>query len=348
MTNTTSENSILTSGFQLPKKVAILYTEAKREYFDTEEAYLTDADSDVYAEDIAKYVQKLGIEVITLPGNDELANNLKKFKPDMALNLVDSIRGDMTLGAGIPGLLEVLHIPYTGSGILGWSLSCNKYVTYQLLQSSGIPVPVHQLINSWSDMIDPELRYPLLPKLNNEHSSVGIDSDSICHNERELRLKLKDLITKFKQPVLIDEFIAGIEVTSSVLDGFNTKVYSVQRKVGDSSTSDVVTFEDKWKNWTDMSYIKYEDQLLREYTRKAFDILKMSDYARIDVRIDNSGRYFFIDSNPNPFFGPVKETHATYNIILEMYGIDFEETLKRIFLNTSKDALTTQNGWSQN
>jgi hypothetical protein len=64
----------------------------------------------------------------------------------------------------------------------------------------------------------------------------------------------------------------------------------------------------------------------------------MSDYARIDIRIDAAGRFYFIDPNCNPFFGPVKETHATYSIILDMYGIDFSETLKRIFINTLKDA----------
>lgn len=330
----------------LPKKVAIIYTDSKKEYFKTDETYTADADSDIYAADIAKYVSKMQIEVETFPGDDNLAFNLKRFSPDLALNLVDSVRGQMALGAGIPGLLEVMHIPYTGTGILGYSINCNKFVTYQLLQSSGVPVPVHQLVNSPGDMIDPELRYPLLPKLNNEHSSIGIDPDSVCRNERELRAKLKDLFTKYKQPVLIDEFIAGIEITSAVLDSMNTKVYSVQRTVGDGTTDDLVTFESKWKNYLDIKYEKYDDPVLREYTKKAFDILKYSDYARIDVRIDAAGRYFFIDPNSNPFFGPPSETHSTYSIILDMYGISFEDTLKRIFLNTSKDAIGSQNGWS--
>ena len=65
--------------------------------------------------------------------------------------------------------------------------------------------------------------------------------------------------------------------------------------------------------------------------------LKMSDYARIDLRIDAAGRIYVIDPNCNPFFGPPKETHATYSIILDMYGIDFTETLKRIFVNTIRD-----------
>ncbi|MBP9670514.1 hypothetical protein KBD75_03885, partial [Candidatus Woesebacteria bacterium] len=327
------------------KKVAILYSDVKREYFTSEEMYLSEEGADVYAGQVAKYVAKMGIDVLTIAGDDHMATNLQKYNPDMAINLIDSVRGQSTLGSSVPGVLEILHIPYTGAGTLGWALGTNKFLMYQLLQSSGVPVPTHQLVNSSSDMIDPELRYPLFPKLNYEHSSIGIATDSICKNEKELRAKLKDLFTTYKQPVLIDEFIAGIEVTASVLDGLNTKVYAVQRKVGEGGTEDVVTFDKKWRDWLDMSYIKYEDPILKNYVKQAFDILKMSDYARIDIRIDAAGRYYFIDPNANPFFGPPAETHATFSMILDMYGVSFEETLKRMFINTLQDARVEQNGW---
>ena len=328
----------------LPKKVAILFSDVKREYFATEEMYLSEEGADLYASEVAKYVAKMGIDVVTIAGDDHMTENLQKFNPDMAINLVDSVRGQSTLGSSVPGVLEILHIPYTGAGTLGWALGTNKFLMYQLLQSRGIPVPTHQLVSSSTDMIDPELRYPLFPKLNYEHSSIGIADDSICHNERELRAKLKDLITTYKQPVLIDEFIAGIEVTAAVLDGLNTKVYAVQRKVG-GGTEDVVTFDKKWRDWLDMTYVKYEDPVLKNYVKQAFDLLKMSDYARIDIRIDAAGRYYFIDPNANPFFGPPQETHATYSMILDMHGVSFEETLKRMFLNTLQDARGDNNGW---
>ena len=314
-------------------KVAILYSDVKPEYFPNEEAYLSEKDADVYAGEIAKYVAKMGIDVLTISGSDKMPRELQKFAPDMAINLIDTVRGESALGSSVPGVLEMLHIPYTGTGTLGWSLGCNKFLMYQLMQSSGIPVPPHQLISSCNDMINPKLRYPLFPKLNQEHSSLGVDENSICKNEHELRAKIKDLITTFKQPILIDEFIAGIEVTASVLDGLNTKVYAVQRKIREG-IEDVVTFDKKWRDYLNMTYIKYEDPILKNYVKQAFELLNMSDYARFDIRIDNAGRYYFIDPNCNPFFGPPKETHATYSLILEMYGVSFETTLKRLFLNT--------------
>ena len=321
----------------LPKKVAIIYSDVKREYFKTEDEYISEEGADIYANDIAKYVNKLGIDVVSFPCDDQIADNLKKYKPCMVLNLVDSVRGQSNLGASVIGLLEIMGIPYTGAGTLGWSIGTNKYLMYQLMQANGIPVPTHQLISSYTEMINPELRYPLFPKLNIEHSSIGIDENSICENEKQLRFKVKELIDKYHQPILIDEFIAGIEVTAAVLDSVNTKVYSVQRKTGTETREDVMTFDKKWKNWDNIIYEKYDTPNLKEYVKKTFDVLKMSDYARIDTRIDASGRIYVIDPNCNPFFGPPKETHATYYIILEMYGIDFTETLRRIFINTLKD-----------
>ncbi len=322
----------------LPKKVAIIYSDVKREYFTTEEEYIAEEDADVYANDIAKYVTKLGIDVTTFACDDNIANNLKKYGPCMVLNLVDSVRGQSSLGASIIGLLEILNIPYTGAGTLGWSIGTNKFVMYKLMESAGIPIPNHQLVSSYTEMIDPALRYPLFPKLNIEHSSIGIDENSICENEKQLRFKVKELTEKYKQSVLVDEFIAGIEVTAAVLDSVNMKVYPVQRKTANETREDVMTFDKKWKNWQNIGYEKYDAPMLKEYVKKTFDVLKMSDYARIDIRIDAAGRFYFIDPNCNPFFGPPEETHATYSIILDMYGISFEETLKRIFINTIKDA----------
>lgn len=328
----------------LPRKVAILYSDVKREYFLTDEEFISEEHADLYADEVAKYVAKLGIDVTTMPGDKQLASRLQKYAPDMAINLVDSVRGQSNLSAAIPGVLETLHIPYTGTSTLGLSLGSNKFLMYQLLQSSGLPVPTHQLVTSTSDMIDPELRYPLFPKLNSEHSSIGVDEGSVCKNERELRAKLKDLFAAYKQPVLIDEFIPGIEVTSAVLDGANTKVYSVHRRVGDR-TDDVVTFDKKWHTYLDLTYEKYEDNQLKELVKDAFEVLRMSDYARFDVRVDAAGRCYLIDPNSNPFFGPPKETHSTYTVILDMYGIEFEEVLRRLFFNTLSDARGSGNAW---
>lgn len=80
------------------------------------------------------------------------------------------------------------------------------------------------------------------------------------------------------------------------------------------------------------------DPLLKEYVKKAFDVCTMYDYGKFDVRLDQSGRCFFIDTNCNPAFGP-KELDMALSVILDLYGISFYEILKRLILNTVRDAV---------
>jgi len=328
------------NGYDVPKKVGIIHSDVKREYFPTEEQYITEKDADKDAKIIAKYLKMLDIIPLLYPGNSELPRKLKRDKPDMVINLVDSVKGYEFLSSSIPGVLELLEVPYTGADILGMSLDTNKFVIKKLLQQNGVPVPNYQLFNSYTDIIDPTLRYPLISKLNEIHGAVEITEEAVSENEKALRERLKFLIQTYKQPVLVEEFIVGREMTAILLEGLNKKVYLAE-KVFDMPDRKYLflTFEDQWlaKGEKSFYYQKYEDPLLRDYIRRAFDVAKMMDYAKFDVRMDSSGRYFFIDSNTNPAFGP-KETDCALAYILDLYGISFKEILRRLLINTVRDA----------
>ena len=177
----------------------------------------------------------------------------------------------------------------------------------KLLQQNGIPVPNYQLINAPGDTIDPTLRFPLISKLNAIHGAVEITRDAISENEKHLRDRLRFLIQTYKQPVLVEEFIAGREITAILLEGMNRKVYLAEKVFLNQDEEYIyTTFEDQWllRGDTVFRYSKYDDPILKEYVKKAFDVTKMYDYGKFDIRLDQSGRYFFIDSNCNPAFGP--------------------------------------------
>ncbi len=334
------------SSFKMPDRIAVLYSEVKREYFATEQLYITEKDADVSAESVAKYLRELNIEVQTFPGDLNLAANLTKFSPQMVFNLVESIRGDDTLVPSTPGLLELLNIPYTGTGILGLALTMNKYLVYKLLQQKGVPVPHHQLFINANDPLDTTLRFPLITKLNNLHGSMEMQDSSICETERQLRDKLKFLISTYKQAVLVDEFIAGKEIHVVLLEGKNTKVYSAERIFDESyknETYKYISYENKWKTYESTVFLKYENERLQDYAKIAFETLMMSDYAKFDVRLDSAGRYYFIDSNANPFFGP-PEIHSCTSIIAELHGVTFSEFLKRLIVNTLDIECKTRQG----
>ena len=145
----------------------------------------------------------------------------------------------------------------------------------------------------------------------------------------------------YKQSVIVEEFIVGKEITAYVLEGQNRKTYlaeNIFNKPGEKYV--FATFDNQWvdseENRVSYKYEKAEDNQLKEYVRKAFDIAKMRDYAKFDIRVDISGRYYFIDSNCNPAFGPKELGTALGYIVEDIYGISFPEILKRLIINTMK------------
>jgi D-alanine-D-alanine ligase len=176
--------------------------------------------------------------------------------------------------------------------------------------------------------------------LNAIHGAVEITRDAISESEKHLRDRLRFLIQTYKQPVLVEEFIAGREITAILLEGMNRKVYLAEKVFLHREEKYIfTTFEDQWiaRGDTVFRYTKYDDLILKEYVKKAFDVTKMYDYGKFDIRLDQSGRYYFIDSNCNPAFGP-KELDVALSVILDLYGISFYEILKRLLLNTVRDA----------
>jgi D-alanine-D-alanine ligase len=329
------------SDLELPKKVAILYSDVQRADFPTEAQYITEKDADVDAGLIGSYLETLGIKVLLYPGSADLPALLIRDRPELVINLVDSIKGNESLASAIPGVLELLDIPYTGADILGLSLDTNKFLIKKLLQQNGVPAPHYQLMNNPRGYLDPSLRYPLISKLNAVHGAVEITREAVSENEKHLRERLRYLIQTYHQPVLVEEFIAGREMTAILLEGMNKKVYLAEKVFLHPEEKYVfTTFEDQWllKGSDTFHYVKYDDPLLKEYVKKAFDVSNMYDYGKFDIRLDSSGRYFFIDTNCNPAFGP-KELDVSLSIILDLYGISFYEILKRLLLNTVRDAV---------
>ncbi len=332
------------SELELPDSVGILYSDVQRDYFPTEAQYITEKDADADARLIGEYLATLGITVKLYPGDASLPERLRQDAPEMVINLVDSVKGQENLAAAIPGVLELLDIPYTGADMLGMSLDTNKFLGKKLLQQNGVPVPNYQLISSPADYLDPALRFPLISKLNAIHGSVEITRDAVSENEKQLRKRLRFLINTYKQPVLVEEFISGRELTAIVLQEKKKKVYLAEKAfTGPDVKYRFLTFEDQWLSEAGAAfyYKRYKDPLLVQYVLKAFEFARLADYAKFDVRLDQSGRYFFIDTNCNPALGP-KEQDVALSVILDLYGLSFYEILKQLIINTRRDTKKKQ------
>jgi len=322
---------------ELPQTVGILYSDVQRADFPTEAQYITEKDAEPDAHLIGEYVNALGIEVRFHPGNAALPAWLTQNQLDMVVNLVDSVKGVESLASAIPGALELLGIPYTGAGILGLSLDTNKFLVKKLLQQHGIPVPYFQIFNSAADYLDPMLRFPLISKLNAIHGSVEVTQDAVSENEKHLRKRVKRLIRTYKQPVLVEEFISGRELTAVVLQDGRNRVYLAEKVFTEfHGKYAFLTFEDQWLPEVPniFHYARYRDPVLKEYAKTAFAVTKMAGYGKFDIRLDQSGRYFFIDANCNPALGPI-ERGADIALILDLYDISFGEIMEKLIRHTS-------------
>jgi len=324
----------------LPNKIAILYSDAKREYFPTEQQFISEIEGKQRSDEIGKILETMGVDVKLLPGNSSLSEALKAYSPDLVINLVDSVYGKEYLSASTSAILELLNIQYTGTGMLGQAINSNKFLTKNLLEQYGITTPKYQLISEENEPIDHVLDYPLMVKLNEVHGSVAIDEDSVCLDEKSLRKKIQGLIRTYKQPLLLEEFIVGREITVIVFEGVHTKVYAAEKifKKSEDSKYKIVTFDDNWNDDFDtITYVKYELPInIKDNIKEAFQVLKMEDYAKFDIRLDESGRHHIIDCNTNPTLG--QKDHAAIGSITHLYGISFNELLIRLITaNYKKD-----------
>ncbi len=330
-------------GGKLPKKVAILYTDERKQDFYTEEQFWTVSGSRKEAMAFEPHFKKLGIKTVYIAGNASMAKKLSRAKPDMALNLVTTVKGYDYLGATVPSTLELLEIPYTGASILGFALGCNKHLIHTLLASHGINVPHFQLMASTTTPLDPTLKFPLILKLNEEHSNVEITRKSVVENETELRRQLRYLINKYEQDVLVSEFIDGREFAAFVLESYNKQIFITERNIhlpNNKSNHEFLEYEIVWgeSSWYYEDYVKYQpyhDPLLTEMVKQAFDIAKMAGYGKFDIRMDRLGKYYFIDANANCHFGP-PEWNSEMSVTLEKAGIPFTNLLKKLLQNTMR------------
>lgn len=202
-------------------KVALLYSlaaNAPQEATDDDTPWdkWNELDSEKSVAGYERALTNAGHQVIPLEGDFALIDNLLKYKPDICFNTCEGHYGK-SREAQIPALLDMLRIPYTGSGVMSLALALDKAMTKRVLQFYSIPTPAFQVFVTGDEPTDPRLNFPLFAKPSLEGSGIGITAKSICQSPRELREQVRYLLRAYKQPVLVEEYIEGREVTTGIL-----------------------------------------------------------------------------------------------------------------------------------
>lgn len=316
------------------KTIVILYSDAKRKYFSSEEHYKTELEIFDRAKIIGNHLVNLGYKALLLPGDYKSLIQLKKINPYLVLNLVDSVYGNEELISLVPAVLQLCNIPYTGAGILGLSLNASKFLTKTILRQSGILVPKFQLFNSYKTKLDRSLNFPLIVKLNESHGSMEIDQGAVVENEKKLKNRIKYLINKYKQSIIAEEYIRGKEITILYINSKKKIILAEERIFFKKEKYPLYSFEAAWgeKELYDCRSFRLS-KTVKENVVKAFEILKLQDYARFEIIIDNKGNNYFIDPNANPAFGPYGTTSGPFGYLLHINKIPFDNVLEDIINN---------------
>lgn len=161
-------------------------------------------------------LREAGHDVIPLEGDHTLIDNLLRYKPDICFNTCEGHYGK-SREAQVPAILDMLRIPYTGSGVMSLSIALDKAMTKRVLQFYSIPTPAFQVFVTGDEPVDPRLNFPLFAKPSLEGSGIGIMAKSICQTPRDLREQVRYLLKAYKEPVLVEEYIEGREITTGIL-----------------------------------------------------------------------------------------------------------------------------------
>jgi D-alanine-D-alanine ligase len=323
------------------KLVAVAYSFVQRELFPTQDAYIAEKEIEERAQQVLAEVEKLGLQAKGYPADQYFLTNIVVDRPDVVLNLVDTVRGKDKLSSAVPAFLEYANIPYTGCGITGMVIGNNRHLFKELLEHNGIPTPPYKLVKDLRSNTPPAFDPPYIVKLNEGGGSMGIDNHAVKETVSQVAQKVAALRGEYKIPVLIEKFIDGPEMAGIVFDdGKSRRVFLAEKKFGlKPDGKHNFTSLDSYAVPDSYSFACIEDEALekklREQCSKAFEILRFTDYAKFDIRLDKDDQTpYFIDCNPNTAFGPDKGLPMTD--VMSLNGIEFPEILASLLSKHAK------------
>lgn len=286
---------------------------------------------------IENVLKALGHEVVRLYGGKKFLENITKEKVDIVFNIAEGF-GTRSREAHVPSVLELLGIPFTGSDPLTLALTLDKTMTKRVVQSSGIRTPEFVEIDNFQEFHKEMLngmRFPLILKLAREGSSIGLRRNSKVKDFEELNCKLEEL-SVYKQPILIERFISGKEITVGVIgNGEKARVIGMMEIAPRNvPREDFIYSLEVKRNWrVEVSYIVNPEipyrtrKEIEEMSLKIYKILGCRDISRIDFRLDSDFTPYFLEVNPLPGLNP---EYSDLPMISKGYGISYENLIEEI------------------
>ncbi len=266
-------------------------------------------------------LQQLGYAAIPVEVDGQLARQLVDKQIEVAFI---GLHGRLGEDGAVQGLLEMMRIPYTGSGILASALSMNKAISRKIFSQSGLPVPRHVLLRKGESSFDPArlpFPWPVVVKPCQEGSSVGV---TIVVETGSISDALEKAFA-YDTQILIEEYIPGREIQVGVLDDVplgaieivpKVQFYSYEAKYTDGLAKHIFP--------APLAKADYEKAL--HIGLRAHRLLECEGATRVDLLYREPGEFFLLEVNTLPGMTPL----SLLPEIARGAGIEFPDLVERI------------------
>jgi D-alanine-D-alanine ligase len=272
-------------------------------------------DSPVTIEAVSRVLRDMGHEVVPLGDGREMIDKVLAAPPDLVFNFAEGQGIGRSREARVPAFLEMLGIPYTGSDPLTLAATLDKDCAKRWVASAGVPVPRGVAVQPHENPKDAcrraGLTFPLIAKPAWEGSSKGIRTTSLVDREDDLVRTVDSLRQDHRQPVLVEEYIEGEELTVGVFGNAPPRILGVMRVLPQQTGGRFVYSLEVKRDYE--RQVRYECpaqispaamEAVRRATLIVYQTLGCRDVSRVDFRLRGETPYF-LEVNPLPGLHPV-------------------------------------------
>jgi D-alanine-D-alanine ligase len=247
---------------------------------------------------------------------------------DIVFNIAEGLYGDGRESV-VPAILDQYKIPYVFSGPVIMGLSLNKHLAKLVVAAAGVPVSPGCLITELKDIERCNLIYPLFVKPVSEGTGKGITEKSLVNTPAELTNMIKWILTEFRQPALVEEYLPGREFTVGLVGyGEDAKAIGGMEVMTINNLPYSIEVKENYQNYC--TYKPLDNDIIDEcksVALRAWKALDAVDAGRVDLKADRNGKICFIEANPLAGLNPI---HSDLPILSRMYGIEYQTLLEMI------------------
>jgi D-alanine-D-alanine ligase len=252
-------------------------------------------------------------------------------KWDIVFNICEGLKG-MGREAQVPALLDAFDIPYVFSGPLVMAMTLDKSLAKLVVRNAGIKTPDHFVVYDEGDIEKVNIPFPLFAKPLAEGTGKGIDERSVISDPIALRQTCSWLLKKFKQPVLVEEYLTGREFTAGIVGtGKDSRCIGVMEVVlKENADQNVYSFLNKEECEVRVEYLPAspeDTEMCSDLALRSWNAIKCEDGGRVDIRYDKSGIPNFLEVNPLAGLHP---SHSDLPILATLNGISYSQLMRMI------------------